>query len=155
MTAAEERVWRYLVANRKAPAWEVAKACNVREEFVHKLIDRISSPNWRDEVSETPKPETPTRVNILNRASVLTAGDRNQSYGPPEENLTNIAGLWTAYVDQKYGGGFAFNAEDVAWMQVLLKAARSMQDGYHEDNYVDAAAYAGIAGECRNVWEHK
>lgn len=152
MTAEEERVWRYLVANRKAPAWEVAKACNVREEFVHGLIDRISSPNWRDEVTAEQKP---TRVKILDRAGVLTAGDRNKSYGPPEQNLTNIAGLWTAYIDQKYGGGFAFNAEDVAWMQVLLKAARSMQDGYHEDNYVDAAAYAGIAGECRNIWENE
>jgi hypothetical protein len=27
--------------------------------------------------------------------------------------------------------------------------ARSSAHGYHEDNYVDAAAYAAIAGECR------
>jgi hypothetical protein len=34
-------------------------------------------------------------------------------------------------------------------MMVLLKMARSDAEGYHEDNYVDAAAYAAIAGECR------
>ena len=37
--------------------------------------------------------------------------------------------------------------EDVAWMMTMLKAARAL-GGYHEDNYVDAAAYAAIAGEC-------
>jgi hypothetical protein len=35
-------------------------------------------------------------------------------------------------------------------MMVLLKMARSNNGWpYHEDNYVDAAAYAAIAGECR------
>jgi hypothetical protein len=53
--------------------------------------------------------------------------------------------LWTAYLDREV----VITAEDVAWMMVLLKMARSGADGYHEDNYIDAAAYAAIAGECR------
>jgi hypothetical protein len=45
----------------------------------------------------------------------------------------------------------ALNAEDVAWIMVLVKMARSFQPGYHPDNYTDAAAYSAIAGECREI----
>jgi hypothetical protein len=38
----------------------------------------------------------------------------------------------------------------MAWIMLLLKVARS-STGYKHDNYVDAAAYAAIAGECRNT----
>lgn len=51
MTKKEERVWQYLLANRGHTFPEVAEACDVEEEFVKKLIDRIGSPNWREEVS--------------------------------------------------------------------------------------------------------
>jgi hypothetical protein len=39
---------------------------------------------------------------------------------------------------------------------VLTKMTRSFQSGFHFDNYVDASAYAAIAGECREiVWEEE
>jgi hypothetical protein len=87
--------------------------------------------------------DTPTRLHILARAAEVTGGERQDSYGPVRQNLQRIAALWTAYLD------YEVTAEDAAWMMVLLKMARSSAHGYHEDNYVDAAAYAAIAGECR------
>lgn len=100
------------------------------------------------------RPEDPTRVQILNIATKLTHGDRNRTYGPPFDNLTDCATLWSAYISARYKGEsavFGLSAEDVAWMNVLQKMARSFQAGFHKDNYIDAAAYAAIAGECREI----
>jgi hypothetical protein len=87
--------------------------------------------------------DTPARLRILARAAEVTGGERQDSYGPVRQNLQRIADMWTAYLD------YEVTAEDAAWMMVLLKMSRSGADGYHEDNYIDAAAYAAIAGECR------
>ena len=87
------------------------------------------------------------RIEILKRAAEVTGGERQDSYGPVKDNLTNIAEFWQTYLTQRNGTPVVVGAEDVAWMMTMLKAARSMA-GYHEDNYVDAAAYAAIAGEC-------
>lgn len=94
------------------------------------------------------------RENILNTARNLTCGDREKSYGDPVDNLGDTADLWTAYLIAKHRGTtldentFRLTAEDVAWMNVLIKAARSFKS-LKDDNYIDAAAYAAIAGECR------
>ena len=50
MTGEEERVWKYLLANRGHTFEGVAEACDVDVAFVEHLISRISSPNWREEV---------------------------------------------------------------------------------------------------------
>ena len=89
----------------------------------------------------------PKRIQILKRAAEVTGSERQDSYGPVKDNLTNIAEFWQTYLTQRNGTPVMVEAEDVAWMMTMLKAARSMA-GYHEDNYVDAAAYAAIAGEC-------
>lgn len=87
------------------------------------------------------------RIDILNRASVVTGGERQDSYGPVKRNLSNIATMWGAYLQVKHGVVLPVTAEDAAWMLSLMKTARSVH-AYHEDNYIDAAAYAAIAGEC-------
>jgi len=51
MTNEEERVWAYLLKNRQATAYEVGINCDVSEEFAQRTMARISSPNWREEVS--------------------------------------------------------------------------------------------------------
>ena len=90
--------------------------------------------------------DIPARLRILARAAEVTGGERQDSYGPVKPNLQRIAELWTTYLDC----GVTLTPESVAWMMVLLKMARSNNGWpYHEDNYVDAAAYAAIAGECR------
>jgi len=107
--------------------------------------------------------DKPTRQETLETATKLTCGDRNDAYGPPFDNLSDCAELWTSYLTTKYRKttlsprpwkpDFKMDAEDVAWMMSLVKMTRSFQEGYHFDNYVDSAAYSAIAGECREQLE--
>jgi hypothetical protein len=64
----------------------------------------------------------------------LVDEDRNDSYGPPEENLQRIAEMWSGYL------GTTVTKEDVSLMMVLLKISRS-KSGYARDNAVDGVAY--------------
>jgi len=156
MTEQEERIWKTILDNRHLSAEEIATIVGSATEEVQACINRISSPNWREE-----KPSVkPTRVTMLETAKLLTSGDRNNSYGPPHDNLKDCAHMWEAYLNNKFGaiqlqpdGSYAvrITAEDVAWMMTLLKMTRTFYPGYHPDNYVDGACYAAIAGECREI----
>jgi hypothetical protein len=89
------------------------------------------------------------RAEILATASKLTTGDRNKSYGEPYLNMLNFACLIEGYL-QARGVEIDVTAEDAAWIMVLAKMARTVNPStpHHPDNYIDAAAYAAIAGEC-------
>ena len=50
MTKNEQRVWKYLVENRKASPHKIAKETDTTVDFVDKMIARVSSFNWREEV---------------------------------------------------------------------------------------------------------
>jgi hypothetical protein len=92
------------------------------------------------------------RLDILNTAAELTGGPRAATYGDPWSNMDAFARLVQAYFGAKYNADFEVSAEDAAWLMVLAKMARTTTGkGYHQDNYVDAAAYAAIAGECAEV----
>lgn len=90
------------------------------------------------------------RETLLEEAARLTSGDRNAAYGAPYDNLTHMAHMVSAYVSGKYGLPVDLNAEDMAWIMVLAKMSRSVAS-LKDDNYVDAAAYSAIAGECRTI----
>ena len=51
-----------------------------------------------------------TRKEILAEAEKCVCSDRNLQYGEPEDNFSDIARLWSAYLDTDLG------AEDVAIM---------------------------------------
>jgi hypothetical protein len=166
----ETRVWVYLLEHPLAKAGDVAMNCDVHLDFAQQCIDRIGTPRevFEKELREGLRADEmnqrrevkPTRVQTLETAIKLTGGDRNRSYGPPYDNLSDCANLWNAYINSKIGclvptadGGYEANlkAEDVAWFMVLVKMTRSFNTGYHPDNYTDAAAYSAIAGECREI----
>lgn len=90
------------------------------------------------------------RENILIEAANLTAGDRNKAYGPPHENLTYMARLVQAYLFGKHNVDLTLDSEDMAWIMLMAKVSRTGASLKH-DNYVDASAYAAIAGECRHI----
>jgi hypothetical protein len=98
----------------------------------------------------------PMRKELLETAIKLTCGDRQEQYGDPLDNLLNTATLFQAYLEAKMGSRslgygpnqYALSAEDVAWLNVLQKIARTMTGVPKPDTYIDAAAYAAIAGEC-------
>lgn len=87
MTKKEERVWTYLLANRKASSSQVAEATSTSVEYVDKMIETISSPNWREEVPTkfVKADEAKTRYDLLppelleETAKVLTFGAQKYS----------------------------------------------------------------------------
>ncbi|AEK08500.1 hypothetical protein PBI_DAVINCI_57 [Mycobacterium phage DaVinci] len=77
-------------------------------------------------------------MSILTTAENIINGQRAQDYGDAKENHQRIAKLWEAYTGKEY------SPEDVAVMMILLKIARFMENGYHEDTVTDIAGYAGV-----------
>jgi len=81
------------------------------------------------------------RSEILETASNAITVDRAATHGKAETSFTNIAHLWSWWLDTDV------TAHDVAIMMVLFKAARIRGNHAHEDNYVDLAGYCALAGE--------
>lgn len=97
----------------------------------------------------------PMRVQMLNKASELTSADRNKVYGSAYNNMRHFAGMLSAYFTGSTEG-YKFTAEDAAQIMVMAKMSRCKANSglkFHQDNYVDAAAYSAIAGECRMMEE--
>jgi hypothetical protein len=78
-------------------------------------------------------------VNAQDLFNMDVLKDRDKQYGDFRENFQRIADLWTAHL------GYPVTAHDVAWMMVLLKAARSKGNAQHQDNYLDAKGYVELA----------
>jgi hypothetical protein len=98
----------------------------------------------------------PTRAEIMDMARDLTTHDRNEAYGDPYPNMKDIAGMMSAYLCGKYGSVLSaeLTAEDACWFQVFTKASRTFKS-FKMDNYIDAVAYAAMAGECREIEENR
>ena len=82
-----------------------------------------------------------TRPEILDTAKKCVCGDREQSYGSPENNFSTIARLWTAYK------GIELTAVDVAIFLSLVKIGRIASGRGKADNWIDLAGYAACGGE--------
>ena len=80
---------------------------------------------------------------FLINATKLAEGDRQQDYGDKTLNHSNIAKLWSAYLDM------TITTHDVAVMMCLLKIARTKLGKVSKDTYIDMAAYSAIAGEIK------
>ena len=78
---------------------------------------------------------------IADDACRLVAGDRQDTYGNPVDNMYRLAQLWGGYL------GINLTAGDAARMMMLLKVIRSKGE-YHRDNYVDAVGYLLISEAC-------
>lgn len=78
------------------------------------------------------------RKEMMDKATKIVEGDRDEKYGKPENNFRQIAALWNAYLDGKSN----ISIDDVANMMILLKLARAKQNPDHLDNFVDIAGYA-------------
>jgi hypothetical protein len=78
-------------------------------------------------------------IDILEEASEVISGVRQDEYGSPEDSFKKIASLWSTHLDQ------SITEQDVALMMVLLKVAR-VPDGKKasRDTMVDIAGYAAI-----------
>lgn len=81
------------------------------------------------------------RTECLQEAERIITGDRENTYGAPEDNFAAIAFLWTAYLRRE------ITPKDVANMMILLKVARAAAGKHKDDNYIDIAGYAACACE--------
>ena len=142
MSKKEEKVWQFLLANRKADYAEVAEACGVDIEFVKQLVSRIGSDNWREEVSLASVVNYYERADILDTAKEYVTKDRAADHGDMEDNFLTIAAYWNTHL-----GIHSIGPQDVAVMMTLLKLARIRQNGKHIDNWMDACGYMACGGE--------
>ena len=87
------------------------------------------------------------RGEILRQAERLLYLDRQEEYGTPYENHRRISLLWSAYL------GVEITPMQVAICMALLKIARIQEKAEYakDDNFIDLAAYASIAGELAEI----
>lgn len=94
------------------------------------------------------------RKELLETAAKITAGERQDHYGTPEDNFDTIAKFWTTYIERvvtaKTGKCIGLTAADVAAMMILLKTARLASDIKHDDSWIDIAGYASCGSEITN-----
>lgn len=81
---------------------------------------------------------------ILEEASKIVSGPRNETHGAPERNFATIAAYWSVYLQR------GLTPRDVAVMMVLLKVARQSTGTTNIDHYIDMAGYSALAGELRD-----
>ena len=86
------------------------------------------------------------RGSVLTKAVNVINGERQDTYGSPEDSFAIISGYWTTYLKDKLKPGVELDPKDSALMMVLFKIAREQNQG-KKDNLVDAAGYIGIAGD--------
>ena len=81
------------------------------------------------------------REQCLRRACEIVNGQREQSYGTPEDNFKMIAEMWSTYLEADV------SAVDVAMMMSLLKIARISTGTFNEDSFIDLAGDAACGYE--------
>lgn len=80
---------------------------------------------------------------VLEEALRITRGDRQASYGPPDQDFQRTAAMWSALK------GVDFTAKEVASFMVALKLSRQTHQD-KRDNWVDIAGYARCGSLCRS-----
>lgn len=86
-------------------------------------------------------------TDILQKAADLVGGDRAESYGPMEENFDRISVLWNAWLQIRRDPAAPLAPEDIGYMMMLMKLARTQSGPYSPDTAIDMAGYAGCAGQ--------
>lgn len=94
------------------------------------------SNDYDDKWVSVEKPPT-----ILEHASGLINGDRDEEYGHPGDDFARIANYWENYLGDRCPDGL--DVADVAALMVLLKVARLSHNVDHYDSWADIAGYAG------------
>jgi len=81
------------------------------------------------------------KEDILEEALKLTKGDRQASYGPPDQDFKRTAALWSALK------GVSFESWEVAQFMIAVKLSR-LQHGKTRDSVTDIAGYARCMDVC-------
>jgi hypothetical protein len=81
------------------------------------------------------------RKDLLDLALNAVNGEREDTYGGPEDSFFLIAKYWSAHL------GTLVSTTDVAICLALLKIARLKGNPLHTDSWVDLAGYAACGAE--------
>ena len=90
------------------------------------------------------------RGSCLDKAKETINGERQDTYGNPEDSFQIIADFWNVYL-----GNTNIKPYDVAIMMSLFKIARVKGQKHHKDNFIDCAGYVGIACDLKDRYEAK
>jgi hypothetical protein len=151
------------VRNRSTSEKDEAYLARVTDEFVEDgkvFADEIraaikkelaNSFTWySNPAGQDPKPaptlETDTE-DILSIAYRITRGDRQNSYGPPDQDFRRTANMWTGLFGEMLKPGVKFEPFHVAQAMILIKLSRQLHQR-KADNWVDIAGYARCGAIC-------
>ena len=114
------------------------------------LATWIGGVDFVEALGEQEKKEPGTRREIIQAAERCVCGDRDASYGGPEDSFALIASLWEPIIRARCvspGADVSVNAVTVALLMAELKIARAATNIGHMDSWVDLAGYAACGGE--------
>ena len=83
---------------------------------------------------------------VLTQAGRIINGERQDTYGCPEDSFEIIADFWSSYLKHR-GVMQKLQAKDVGKMMMLLKIARMIGQAESRDNYIDLCGYAAIVAD--------
>ena len=93
-------------------------------------------------------PTREERARILDTAKELINGDRNSSYGPPNDDFAKTAKFWSVYLSATNNCKVDIHPHDVAALMALLKISRIAWSPLKDDNWIDLAGYAACGWSC-------
>lgn len=86
-------------------------------------------------------------MRILEEVDKIISGERQDTYGNPEDSFAIIGSFWSVYLHYRYSFEHEIKPEDVAIMMSLFKHARMLGQKYSRDNIVDAVGYLAILAD--------
>ncbi len=123
-------------------------ACdNSRPIDKHRAISEMIRKSGATE--ETTYAPGTVREKILEAAKARVCGERDNSYGEPENNFALIAKLWSDNT------GITISPIDVCMMMAMLKIARIRTGTDTLDSFVDLVGYAACGGEIAETFDRR
>lgn len=83
-------------------------------------------------------------MNYGRQAELLVLGDRQQSYGPPKDDYSKTAKMWSGLLFHKLLPGIEITPKEAILMMVALKLSREVNRA-KPDNLIDAHGYLHCA----------
>lgn len=74
-------------------------------------------------------------------------GDRQESYGNPEDNHGCTAVLWSAWLSRRFRRKIELTGSDICWLMTFQKGSREA-NCHKRDNAIDGAGYLANAVAC-------
>jgi hypothetical protein len=118
------------------------------EQITERISEVLNHLDAKLAEQELPGEDRWVQEGILQEAQRITSGDRQRDYDSPLPNHKRIAMLWNAYLSARREPKADISHEDVAWMMILLKAARDVFTP-KRDNLVDVCGYARCLSQMR------